>query len=183
LEFSVSPVAGLARRVALVEQRRDLRLIEVAFDDLRLLRLGRLGRLHRLRRRLLLFLLDRLGDRIGLDRIRLLLGRGVLGSLWRVGLFLDRLRLFLRLLDQAFGGSGFFSTGFSSTFGCGGGAVSVTTGAFSVILPTASSSGLASATFLDQRLRVFLLAGLHAGHRLGELGRTKRPRPAPYSSC
>src|SRR6202043_1914711 len=44
------------------------------------------------------------------------------------------------------GGSGFFSTGFST--GVGGGAVSVTTGAFSVILPTVSSTGgLASATF------------------------------------
>src|SRR5579872_617301 len=46
-----------------------------------------------------------------------------------------------------FGGSGFFSTGFSTCLGCGGGAVSVTTGAFSLILPTASSTGLASATF------------------------------------
>jgi hypothetical protein len=51
------------------------------------------------------------------------------------------------LFSTAFGGSGFFSTGFSSTLGCGGGAVSVTTGAFSVTLPTASSTGLASATF------------------------------------
>src|SRR5204862_7054589 len=46
-----------------------------------------------------------------------------------------------------FGGSGFFAAGFSSCFGCGGGEVSVTTGAFSVILPTASSTGFASATF------------------------------------
>ena len=47
-----------------------------------------------------------------------------------------------------FGGSGFFSTGFSSGLGIGGGEVSVTTGGFSLILPTASSStGFASATF------------------------------------
>src|SRR6185437_8763187 len=45
------------------------------------------------------------------------------------------------------GGSGFFSTGLSSTFGTGGGEVSVTTGGFSLILPTASSAGFASATF------------------------------------
>ena len=46
-----------------------------------------------------------------------------------------------------FAGSGFFSAGFSKGFGWGGGAVSVTIAAFSVILPTASSTGLASATF------------------------------------
>src|SRR5580704_11347750 len=45
-----------------------------------------------------------------------------------------------------FGGSGFFSTGFSGGFGAGSGAASVTT-VLSAILPTASSTGLASATF------------------------------------
>ena len=75
------------------------------------------------------------------------IGSGLTGS----GFFSIRLRLFCFGssfgFSTTFGGSGFFSTGFSSTFGCGGGAVSVTTGAFSVILPTASSTGLASATF------------------------------------
>ena len=46
-----------------------------------------------------------------------------------------------------FGGSGFFSTGFSTGFGGGSGADAVTISFFSVILPTASSTGLASATF------------------------------------
>src|SRR5207245_7050890 len=70
----------LTRRVTLVEKGGDLALIEVPFDDFRLLRLRRLGGLHRLRRRLLLFLLDRLGDRVGR---------------YRLGCFLVRLRLFL----------------------------------------------------------------------------------------
>src|SRR3984957_6265500 len=45
------------------------------------------------------------------------------------------------------GGSGFFSTGFSTGFGGGSGAVAVTISFFSVILPTLSSAGLASAIF------------------------------------
>ncbi len=59
------------------------------------------------------------------------------------------------LASATLGGSGFFSTGFSSTFGTGGGALSVTTGGFSVILPTASSTGLASATFSTSGVGAF----------------------------
>src|SRR5258708_37021851 len=46
-----------------------------------------------------------------------------------------------------FGGSGFFSTDFSTGFGGGSGAEAVTISFFSVILPMASSTGLASAIF------------------------------------
>src|SRR5258708_11828449 len=49
------------------------------------------------------------------------------------------------LSATGFGGSGFFSTGFST--GGFGSAASVSTGGFSVILPTRSSTGFASATF------------------------------------
>src|SRR4051812_46712621 len=46
-----------------------------------------------------------------------------------------------------FGGSGFFSTGFSAGFGSRGGAGSVTPGAFPAVLPTFSFTGFASAAF------------------------------------
>ena len=46
-----------------------------------------------------------------------------------------------------FGGSGFFSTGFSIGFGGGSGAAAVTISLFSLILPTASSTGFVSAIF------------------------------------
>src|SRR3982075_120682 len=51
------------------------------------------------------------------------------------------------LSATGFGGSGFFSTGFSTGFGGGSGAEAVTISFFSVILPTASSTGFASAIF------------------------------------
>ena len=47
--------------------------------------------------------------------------------------------------------------------------MSVTTGGFSVILPTRIIDRLGFGDLLDQRLRIFLLAGLHAGGDLGEL--------------
>src|SRR5262249_32921378 len=86
---------GLTRRITLVEQGRDLRLIVVTLLDLLLLR--RLRSLHGRfwRRRLLLFLLDRFRDRID-RRLRLLLLRlrlflRLLDDLGRIGLLLDRL--------------------------------------------------------------------------------------------
>ena len=51
------------------------------------------------------------------------------------------------LSATGFGGSGFFSTGFSTGFGGGSGAEAVTISFFSVILPMASSAGRWSATF------------------------------------
>ena len=94
----------------------------------------RLGRLDlRLRRRLLLVLLQGFRDRVDLRRLRLLLGLGLflrllLGNrLRRVGLLLDRLFLDLRLRRRRRLGDD--------------------RRLLSLILPTASSTGLASATF------------------------------------
>src|SRR6202165_1669991 len=58
-----------------------------------------------------------------------------------------------------FGGSGFFSTGFSTGFGGGSGADAVTISFFSVILPTASSAGLASAIFSTSGFGLSFLPG------------------------
>ena len=63
------------------------------------------------------------------------------------GFFSSGLGSSLGFSATGFGGSGFFSTGFSGGCGVGSGAASVTTAFFSLILPTASSTGLASAIF------------------------------------
>jgi hypothetical protein len=99
-----------------------------------------------------LFLFEGFADRIDLRRIRL---------------FLDLLRLFLRLLDDLSAGRVSSRPAFPRP-SAGGGAVSVTTGAFSVILPTASRPAWLRRLFSASGFG-FLLAGLHAGHDLGKL--------------
>jgi len=95
-------------------------------------------------------------DRIDLGRIRLLL---------------DRLRLFLGLCSA----TGFADRAFLDAFppvSAARRAVSVTTGGFSVILPTRLRPVWLRRLF-PHRLRIFFLAGFHAGHDLGELIRRK----------
>src|SRR5258708_777676 len=146
---------GLPGRIALVEQGRDLRLIEGPLL-LRLRRLRRRGLGFRLRHRLFcVFRLQGLCDRIVFGRIRLLLDglRLVLGLVlgdrfWRIGLFLDRLFHRLRRRFRRRGGYDFLLFG------------NFTDGVF-------DRSGIGD--FLDQRLRLVLFAGLDAGGDLGEL--------------
>ena len=110
----VQRLAGdrLPRRIALVEQRCDLRLDRRCRSVFGLAPLAAAWR-----PRTCGFggassvLLQGFRDRIDLRRLRLLL----------VGFGSS----FGFCSATGFGGSGFFSTGFSSTFGCGGGAVSV----------------------------------------------------------
>ena len=136
----IDRVAGhrVAFRIALVEQGGDLRLVEGALL-LRLLVLLRLDLgLFLLDRLLLLFLLQRFGDRI--DLLLLLL----LDRLRRLGLLLRRLRL-RRLVV---GGDDFLLLGH---------------------LADRLVDRLRLADLLDQRLRIFLLAGLGALGDLREL--------------
>src|SRR5256886_10596793 len=133
---------GLPGRVALVEQGRDLRLIEGPLL-LRLRRLRRRSLGFRLRHQLFgIFRLQGLRDRIDLGRVRLLLDRFrlvlgfVLGDwFWRIGLFLDRLFHRLRRWFRRRGGYDFLLYG------------NFTDG-------VADPSGLSD--FFAQRLRLFL---------------------------
>ena len=116
-------------------------------------RLGGLG--LRLRRRLLLFLLQGFRDRIDLglfrlllDRLRLFLRLALGHGLRRIGLLLDRLFLDLRLRRRRGVGHDRRLLG------------DLADGVF---------DGLGLGDLLHQRLRIFLLAGLHAGDDLGEL--------------
>src|ERR1700761_1172538 len=144
----------MSRRIALIQKRCNLRGVVGTLYLLRRLRWRRLCSFDLRLRRLLLFLLDRFGDRVRsfgflLDRLRLFLWLGFGHGLGRIGLFLDRL---------------FDRFGLRRRRGVGNDRRLLGDLADSVF-----DRRLGLGDLLHQRFRIFLVAGLHAGHGLREL--------------
>jgi hypothetical protein len=102
LEFSVSPVAAWRVGIALVEQRRDLRLVEVR-SRLRLRCSGGLAAC----------------TGFGGGFFSSFLIASAIGSTWRIRLLLVGFGSSFGFCSATFGGSGFLLDRLSSTFGCG----------------------------------------------------------------